>query len=133
MLCRMGFPMEDENLSFGERNTIIQTIEEFKNSSYWSILKKQILFKMQEKEKYLNSFTMSRMDNKKIEDYNEVLIRLDEIKKFLSINDDIIKRHSTILERLIRETRFNEMIEKLLPNGFTKWFKDFGNKESLPK
>lgn len=89
-----------------EARWLIETVREGVKSEYWTILRNQIL-EWVEDEKRLRTYynNVGIKDETERNKFNRAIDRLEYLKRFYDINEIIIKKHMTILERLKRSAK----------------------------
>ena len=109
--------INDREISLGERNDIIQTVYENKNSKYWKIIRNHLIGILQIEDKYLDTFKYSGMNDKNSQEYNDTLKRISLIKRMININEEIINRNTTILEKLKQKINFDKLYDEVKNTG----------------
>lgn len=100
----MSSPLDSQQ-EFYSRERVARIVEEGKNGEYWSILRNRIESMIKDQEDYLASFQARGLEEKDILTFNRARDRLNDLKRFLAINEDILTENRSILKQLA--TRLN--------------------------
>ena len=95
-----------KELNSDERERRLRVIIEGKNSDYWILLKETLQEWLQSEMGYLDSFKSKGLSDGDVEDYNRSRDKVEMIRKFLRINEDIIVYNRSILDRVKRHAEF---------------------------
>jgi len=82
-----------------DRERIVELVKEGKDSEYWKILKNQIEEWKKSEEEFLKSFMRNGIKPEMSEAYNRAVERIDYLEMFLTINEIIIGKNNTILDK----------------------------------
>lgn len=102
----------DNQEEIKERGWIVQTVQDGSKSEYWSILREVAMEWLKRENAALDSYKKVGIRND--EDrakYNRVVDRIEYIKLFLNINEDIINHNMGFIDKL--KLKVNPIIQKV--------------------
>lgn len=113
-------------VSEGERNDIVFTVYENRNSKYWFIIRNHLLDLLDAEDRYLDSFKYSGMNDMNSFEYNDTLKKIAFIKRMINVNEEIVNKHTTILEKIKSKVNFEKLYNKVseVKGTFVGMFKD---------
>ena len=91
--------MNDQNL-IDDKGRTITVVQEGKNSEYWVVLKKAVIDWKNAEIRYMDQFKATGINEGNFKDYNRAVDRVTYLNRFLNINETIIDKNRTILEKL---------------------------------
>ena len=87
-----------KDLNDEERAQIILTVEENKKGEYWNILSGIVKDWVEEENDFIASFR-NGIKQEQVDAYNRAIERRDMCLRFLTINEEIIEIHLTVIQR----------------------------------
>lgn len=106
--------MNDEEKKQVKSRDILNIITENVNGNYWHLIRNELMEWLRTEESYLNQYKSIKMSDNLVEDFNLQREKIKLITRFLNINEDLIKRHCTIIERIQRYLDGKKMIDRFI-------------------
>lgn len=118
MLSNNIHPEDALEMEKNDREALIQLIQEQQSGPYWRALKKEIQSWIEEMEKGRTRLLSREMNEKTISLLSESRIRIETLGWVLTVNEKVIKRNQSWLDRF-------KLISKSVV-GYVKTFVGYG-------